>query len=95
MIIVTAKMMVKPEMKEAFILKSKDLISSTRQEKGCISYDLYNNTENKDELIMLEKWNDRDSLNKHMETEHFKKFGSTLEQFLTKEIQIKSYPTED
>jgi quinol monooxygenase YgiN len=95
MIIVTAKMTVKPEMKEVFILESKDLISSTRKEKGCISYDLYINTENKNELIMLENWDDIDSLNKHMETDHFKKFGSTLKKFLTKEIEIKTYPTED
>ena len=40
MIIVTATMNVKPGNKDAFILESQDLISETRKEDGCISYNL-------------------------------------------------------
>jgi quinol monooxygenase YgiN len=95
MIIVTAMMYVKPGNKDVFILEAKDLITATRQEKGCISYDLLASTEDEDVLVMLERWEDMDSLDEHMETKHFKQFGSTIEHLLAKEIDIKSYSVED
>jgi quinol monooxygenase YgiN len=94
MIIVTAMMNVKPGKKDAFILDAKELVVTTRQEKGCISYDLLASTEDEDLLVMLEKWENIESLNAHMETDHFKKFGGTIERFLTKEIEIKSYSVD-
>ena len=94
MIIVTAMMNVKPGKKDAFILESKDLVVNTRQEKGCISYDLLASTEDEDILVMLEKWENIESLNTHMETDHFKKFGGTIERFLKEEIEIKSYSVD-
>ena len=94
MIIVTAMMNIKTWKKDAFILEAKDLVAATRQETGCISYDLLASTEDEDLLVMLEKWEDIDSLNEHMETDHFKKFGETIERILTKEIEIKSYSAD-
>jgi len=94
MIIVTAMMNVKPGIKYAFILEANQLVEATRQEKGCISYDLLTSTDDEDLLIMLEKWEDIDSLNRHMETDHFKKFGDTIERFLTREIEVNSYSAD-
>ena len=94
MIIVTATMNLKPHKKEEFILKAQDLISATRLEEGCISYGLYASTENKDELVMLERWEDINSLNKHMEKDHFKQFGITIKQLLSEKIDVKSYPVD-
>ena len=91
MIIVTAKMKVKTGNKNAFISKAQDLISATRREDGCISYNLLASTEDENVLVMLEQWNDTDSLNKHMKTEHFKQFGETIKHLLAKEIDIQSY----
>jgi quinol monooxygenase YgiN len=72
MIIVTATMKVKPGNKNVFISEAQDLISETRKEDGCISYNLLADTEDENVLVMLEQWKDLNSLNKHMETEHFK-----------------------
>ncbi len=94
MIIVMAIMNVKPGKKDAFILDAKDLVAKTRQETGCISYDLLASTEDEDLLVMLEKWENIESLNTHMETDHFKKFGGTIERFLTEEIEVKSYSVD-
>ena len=94
MIIVTATMNVKPGNKDTFILESQDLISETRKEDGCISYNLLADTEDENILVMLEQWKDTDSLNRHMKTDHFKQFGDVIEQFLVKEIDIQSYSVE-
>ena len=91
MIIVTAMMNVKDGKKEAFILEAKDLITSTRKEDGCINYDLLANTEDENALVMLEQWNDIDTLKNHMKTDHFLQFEVSIEPLLAKGVDIKSY----
>jgi quinol monooxygenase YgiN len=91
MIIVTARMKVKTGNKKFFISEAQDLISATRKENGCISYNLLASTEDENVLVMLEQWKDKNSLNKHMETDHFKQFGDTIEHLLSEEIDIQSY----
>ncbi|MEC3957934.1 putative quinol monooxygenase [Nocardia sp. CDC153] len=42
----------------------------TLREEGCEQYDLYQNTTDPDALVMLERWTDQQTLEKHMATEH-------------------------
>ena len=95
MIIVTAMMHVKTGKKDAFILEAKDLISATRKENGCINYNLLANTEDENALVMLEQWENFDSLTKHMKTNHFLRFEIAIEPFLAKGIDIRSYSVDD
>jgi quinol monooxygenase YgiN len=94
MIVVTAKMNVKAGQKTGFISNCQDLIDRSNKEDGCICYKLYSDTDNPDEMVMLEFWKDIESLNIHMETEHFKKFGYILEEFLDSEIEIRKYTAD-
>ncbi|MDY9923579.1 putative quinol monooxygenase [Methanobacterium sp.] len=94
MIIVTATITAKPTKRDEIISKSQDLIKSTRLEPGCISYDLYASIEDENVLIMLEKWENREVLDVHMKTEHFKMFGTVIEEFVAKEISIVIYSAE-
>lgn len=91
MIIVTASMSIKTGQKELFIKESKDLVRATRKEKGCISYDLFSHTDDDDVLLMLELWDNMESLNSHVKTDHFQKFKKSTEHLLEKEMEIKSY----
>jgi len=76
MIIVTATITANPGERDKIIAKSRDLIESSRLEPGCISYDLYANTEDDDVLLMLEQWENLEVLQSHTQTEHFKAFGA-------------------
>ena len=91
MIMVTAKITAKPGEKDEVISKAQNLIQSTRLESGCISYNLYNGTEDDNTLLMLEKWENQDMLNLHMQTEHFKAFNTDIENILAKEVEIAIY----
>lgn len=91
MIMVLARMNLKSGKKDSFIKEAKDLISATRLENGCISYDLYSSIEEADVLMMVEIWEDMNCLNSHVETDHFKKFGESSKPWLENEIEIKSY----
>jgi quinol monooxygenase YgiN len=94
MIIVTAMIHIKTGKKEAFILEAKDLISASRKEDGCINYNLLSNIEDENALVMLEQWEDIDSLKKHMKTNQFLQFEVTIEPLLAKGVDIRSYSVD-
>jgi quinol monooxygenase YgiN len=72
MIIVKATLTAKPGDRDKIISRSQDVIGSTRSELGCISYELFTSTEDKDVLMMFEQWENSDLLEAHTQTEHFK-----------------------
>lgn len=91
MIVVTAKMKVKPASKYDFMVETEPLIKHTRSEKGCISYNLYTDIDDPNQLVMLEFWKDMDALDAHMNTVHFKSFGNAISKYLTGEIEISKF----
>jgi quinol monooxygenase YgiN len=94
MIIVTATITAKPGKRDELISKSQDLIESTRSEPGCISYNLYARTENDDALVMIEQWENKEVLDTHMQTDHFKAFGVAIADILAEELGIDLYLAE-
>ncbi|MEL7670325.1 putative quinol monooxygenase [Methanobacterium sp.] len=91
MIMVTAKITAKSGEKENIIAKAQDLIISSRLDPGCISYNLYTSTEDENVLLMLEQWENFELLQSHMQTEHFKVFGTATEDILADEMDISVY----
>lgn len=52
---------------------TRELVRLTRQEEGCISYEYYRDTQKEGHFIMLEQWESQSALDKHMQSEHFKR----------------------
>ena len=94
MIIVTATITGKPGKRDELIFRSQDVIKSTRLEQGNISYELLASTEDEDVLLMFEKWENREVLDAHMQTEHFKAFGAAIEDLMAKELEIVIYSAD-
>ena len=72
MIQVIARSIVKPEKKEQFLELATELIGHTRKEKGCLGYALYEG-EAPDTFFFIESWQDRDGLEAHFQSDHFKR----------------------
>ena len=49
------------------------LIEPSRNEGGCIKYDLNRDPENKDTFWFVEEWASQSDLDKHNQTAHFKR----------------------
>jgi quinol monooxygenase YgiN len=94
MIIVKATLTAKPGDRDKIISRSQDVIGSTRSELGCISYELFTSTEDKDVLMMFEQWENSDVLETHTQTEHFKAFGAAIKDIIAKELEISIYSAE-
>lgn len=67
------------------------LISPTREEPGCIGYELLENLEDPRELTFVEEWQGESALEAHFSTDHI---ASALQEFpglLAQELDLRKY----
>ena len=76
--IISAQVFIKAEKVDDFIAETKDLIVKSRAEAGCISYSLYQDPQDKTKFLIFEEWKNQAAIDFHFATEHFIKFGETL-----------------
>ncbi|MFC1788730.1 putative quinol monooxygenase [Thermodesulfobacteriota bacterium] len=79
MIIVTLRLKVVPEKRWAVIKTVHTIIGPTTVRSGCSHCSLYSNTSNDDELILLEKWESKEALERHLRSDEFRKIISVME----------------
>ncbi len=48
----------------------RDLVVATREEEGCLSYDLFESAATPGTFVTMERWRSQDDLDAHMQTEH-------------------------
>ena len=58
----------------------KELVEKTREEDGCISYELHQDIKNLGHFIFIEEWVDRAALDSHVASEHFQRLVPQIDQ---------------
>ena len=91
MIKVVAKFEVESNKVDEFKQIASELIDKTRQEKGNISYELYQNNKNEQILTFIEEWKNQKALETHMETNHFRTALPKFQKISTVEPEINTY----
>lgn len=91
MFIVTAKCILIEGKTEQFKAIVETLIKETRKENGCISYNLYQDIKNQNILTFFEKWKSKNSLDRHMETKHFKDIAPKLRKLQKEDSIVNIY----
>jgi len=71
MIVVYAKSIVPEKNIDKYLEIAKKLAEETRKENGNIFYEMIQDTNNKNVLAFIEKWENLEVLDKHMKTSHF------------------------
>jgi len=71
MVKVIAKFFVKEDKVEEFLKLAGELVEKSRKEVGCANYNLVQDVNNHQILIMLEEWESAAILNTHMASAHF------------------------
>ena len=69
----------------------RELVEITRREKGCISYGVYQDMEHPELLTMIEEWNSREDLDKHLHAEHFTRIVPQLRRLMTQAADMNNY----
>ncbi len=88
MIQTISKMIVKQGKVDEFISIFKEMIEPTKDEQGCIQYEMYQDEDNPALLIVLEQWNCREDFDRHLESEHFKKIAPKMVALLSEETDL-------
>lgn len=55
------------------LLKKEGIVADVRNEEGCISYEYYFSESNKNEILLIEKWDCKESQIKHVDLPHMVK----------------------
>lgn len=94
MIIVLAKVVPKDDVAKNQIIEfSSGLIENSKEEDGNVDYNLYENT-SEDSLMFVEQWDSIEILQKHMQTDHFIKFGQNISDLVACELEINVFNSE-
>lgn len=92
MVRVVAKNYIKADKVEEFITLAKNLVQETIQnDMGCISYELYQDLSNPRILTMIEEWENKEALEQHMASKHFKEGIAMFHAFADKPGEINIY----
>ncbi|MDR0852408.1 MAG: antibiotic biosynthesis monooxygenase [Clostridiales Family XIII bacterium] len=73
MLKIVAKNRLKEGSKDAVLALLDEMIARTREEVGCIKYELYERVGEPNLLVFIEEWESKESLDAHMNSEHFKR----------------------
>lgn len=67
------------------------LIEPTRQEPGCIKYELLQNSQDPTDFTFVEEWTSRAALLGHFETEHFRRIIPRVEELAAEPPDVRTY----
>ena len=81
---ITAKAGHQDRVREALL----DLVAQTRNEEGCINYDLHQSQENDSEFAIYENWVKADDLDAHAKSAHLQAFTRIARDLLERPAEI-------
>ncbi len=88
---VVAKLTASPDRVEALKELLSGLLEPTRQEKGCIKYELFQNQDDPTDFTFMEEWQDRESLQQHLGSDHIQQALSVLDPLVVAPPDIRVY----
>ncbi|MBR8836451.1 MAG: antibiotic biosynthesis monooxygenase [Stigonema ocellatum SAG 48.90 = DSM 106950] len=88
---VVARVVALPEKVEALKAVLLELIEPTRQEAGCIKYELLQNQSDQTDFTVVEEWASDDALDTHSVSDHMKAVGAKLGGLVATEPDIRRY----
>ena len=89
MIYLLASLTARPGEHLELMAAAKVMIAATRQEPGCLVYDLNVSITNPSEMVFVEAWESRAALSAHFETPHMKVWQAASEgYFVERKIEV-------
>lgn len=74
-ITVVAKIVARPDSVERLKAELLKLVVPTRQESGCLKYDLHQDNQDPALFIFYETWESAECLEKHINSDHYKVYA--------------------
>ncbi|WP_407371880.1 putative quinol monooxygenase [Carnobacterium sp.] len=93
--VINASFFIKGNQRENFLSDTKELISETRKEEGCLAYNLYESLEERNTFIMVEKWKDQIAIDIHNQNPLLQSFISKVADYSIKAPDLKIFELGD
>lgn len=86
---VVAKVVARQESAEDVKKELLKMIAPTRNEKGCIKYDLHQDNQDPAQFVFYETWESAACLENHMSTDHYKNYVSSVANLIKEKVVNK------
>ena len=91
MIKIVAENYIKEEYQKEFLKLTKELIILSREEKGNISYHLYQDINDDSHFTFIEEWQNQEAIDVHNQTKHFTTIVPQIKSFASKSSRAIKY----
>lgn len=88
MLKIIAKCDVKDSERSNFLQNATQLVNRSREDAGCISYELFHDLEKKNKYFFLEEWKSDIHSKYHEESDYFKTYLANIKKTLNDEVEI-------
>src|SRR3954463_16040162 len=89
MIVVVGRVQTDAGRRAELIRIGQAVAAASRLEAGCISYRLYEDTENENEFVFVEEWDSDEALQRHFATPHIAEFMRAIPATIIAPPEVK------
>lgn len=82
MIYLISTAQLKPGTREKCLSPAQICIAASRNDPGCVAYDLNLSVSDPDRMVFIEVWESRAALDAHFRTDHFKAWRAAIADFV-------------
>ena len=87
-IVVIARLKAKAGKEEELKNELQNLIEPSRNDDGCINYDLHASEDEPGQFMFHETWRDKEALAKHLSTPHLRRFLEISDKLLEGQMNV-------
>ncbi|MBD2325257.1 putative quinol monooxygenase [Alkalinema sp. FACHB-956] len=88
---VVAHVIAKPDQIDALKALTLSILEPTRQESGCIQYELHQNLQDPTDFTFIEEWESEAALEAHLQTPHLQAAMAQLDGIVAAMPDIRRY----
>jgi quinol monooxygenase YgiN len=93
-IVVVGRVQTDADKRDELIRVGQAVAAASRAEAGCISYCLYESTEDPNKFVIVEEWESQDALTRHFATAHIREFMQAIPATLVAPPDVKFHTIE-
>jgi quinol monooxygenase YgiN len=94
MIVVVGRVKTDDGKRDELVRIGQTVAAASRQEAGCISYRLYEDTELANEFVVVEEWENSEALQRHFATSHVADFMRAIPATVVAPPDVKFHTIE-
>ena len=94
MIVVVGRVRTDKDKRAQLVSVAHTVAAASRQEPGCISYRIYEDTETPNEFVFVEEWENGAALREHFATGHIAEFMRAIPEAIVAPPDVKFHTIE-